>query len=101
MLTTLFALRRETITQLRRFESHIMPFGLSNAHAVYQTLVNDVLHDYLNCCVFVCLDDLLIFASKLSEHQPHIHQVLECLLENELYVNGENCKFRVKVPFHC
>lgn len=30
------------ITELRRFESHIMPFGLSNAPAVYQVLVNNV-----------------------------------------------------------
>lgn len=42
MLTTLLALRREMITELRCFESHIMPFGLSNAPAVYQVLVNNV-----------------------------------------------------------
>lgn len=88
------------ITELRRFESHIMPFGLSNAPAVYQVL-ECTIHDYLNCCVFVCLDDLLIFSSKLSEHEPQIHQVLQCLLESKLYVNRENCKFRVTVSFHC
>lgn len=90
------------ITELRRFESHIMPFGLSNAPAVYQVLVNNVqFMTTMNCCVFVCLDDLLIFSSKLSEHEPQIHQVLQCLLESKLYVNRENCKFRVTVSFHC
>lgn len=101
MLTTLLALRKEMITELRRFESHIMPFGLSNAPAVYQVLVNNVQFMTTWIVVFVCLDDLLIFSSKLSEHEPQIHQVLQCLLENKLYVNGENCKFRVTVYFHC
>lgn len=34
-----------------------MPFGLTNAPAVFQALVNDVLSEYLNCFVFVYLDD--------------------------------------------
>ncbi len=38
-----------------------MSFGLTNAPAVFQALVNDVLGEFLNKFVFVPLDDILIF----------------------------------------
>lgn len=37
-----------------------MPFGLPPA--VFQSLINDVLQDFLNSFVFVYLDDILIFS---------------------------------------
>ena len=40
-------------TLLGHFEYLVMPFGLTIAPAVFQTLINDVLRDMLNCFVFV------------------------------------------------
>lgn len=39
----------------------VIPFGLINAPAVYQCLVNDVLGDLLNCYIFIYLDDTYFF----------------------------------------
>ncbi len=64
-------------TPLGHFKCLVMPFGLTNAPAVFQALINDVLRDFLNRFVFVYLDDILIFSQTLSEHQVHIHQVLQ------------------------
>ena len=50
-----------------------MPFSLTNAPAVFQNLINDVLRDMLNCFVFVYLDDILIFSSNLQEHVQHVN----------------------------
>lgn len=44
-----------------------MPFGLSNAPAIFQALVNGLLWDMLNHYVFVYLVDILIFWT-LDEH---------------------------------
>lgn len=52
----------------------VMPFGFSNAPAVFQSLVNDVL--------------ILIFSKTLSEHTGHVRQVLQRLL-NQLIVEAE------------
>ena len=77
-----------------------MPFGLTNAPAVFQALVNDILRDMLNKFVFVYLDDILIFSHSPTDHVRHVRQVLQRLLENQLYVKAEKCEFhRSSVPF--
>ncbi|KAK7910478.1 hypothetical protein WMY93_015162 [Mugilogobius chulae] len=87
-------------TPLGHFEYLVMPFGLTNAPAVFQALINDVLRDFLNRFVFVYLDDILIFSKTLQEHEQHVRQVLQRLLENKLYVKAEKCEFHArKVSF--
>lgn len=68
-----------------------MPFGLTNAPAVFQALVNDTINQF----VFVYLDGILILSQSPSEHEQHVRQVLQCLLENKLYVKAEKCEFYV------
>ena len=75
------------------YEYLVMPFGLTNAPAVFQGLVNDVLRNLLNICVFVYLDDILIFSRSEQEHVVHVRQVLQRLLENQLFVKAEKCDF--------
>lgn len=79
-------------TPIGHFKYLVMPFGLSNAPAFIQALVNDVLRDFLNVFVFVYLDDILIYSKSLADHRRHIHLVLR-LLENKLYVKSEKCEF--------
>lgn len=61
----------------------VIPFDLTDAPSVFQALVNDVLCDILNRFLFVHLDTILIFA-KEEEHEQHVQQVLQLLLENQL-----------------
>ncbi|KAI3356920.1 hypothetical protein L3Q82_003348 [Scortum barcoo] len=63
-------------------------------------MINDVLRDMLNRFIFVYLDDILIFSRSLPEHTQHVRQVLQRLLENQLFVKAEKCEFHVsKVSF--
>ncbi|KAL4007301.1 hypothetical protein ACER0C_001153 [Sarotherodon galilaeus] len=82
-------------THIGHFEYLVMPFGLTNAPAVFQALVNDVLRDFINRCAFVYLDDILIFSKSQAEHESHVRQVLQRLLENRLFVKAEKCEFHV------
>ncbi|KAL2093003.1 hypothetical protein ACEWY4_010315 [Coilia grayii] len=66
----------------------VMAFGLINAPAVFQGLVNDVLRDMLDRFVFVYLDDILICSKTLEELKQHVRLVLRRLLENSLYVKA-------------
>lgn len=59
----------------------VMQFGLTKIPTVYQTLINEVLRNFLNVFVFVYLDDILTFSKTLEEHLVQIKSVLKHLLE--------------------
>ena len=69
-------------TSTGHWEYLVMPFGLTKAMAVFQSLVNDVLSDMINKFVFIYLDDILIFSKDPKEHTTHVHKILQRLLEN-------------------
>lgn len=51
------------------YEYLVMPFGLTNAPASFQTMINDVLREYLDIFVVIYLDDILIFSENLEKHR--------------------------------
>ena len=75
------------------FEYCIMPLGLRNAPAVFQELINNVFRCLLNMnmCLFVYLDDILIFSDTEEEHVWQIQWVLRRLMENSLFVKPKKC----------
>ncbi|XP_072770759.1 DNA-binding protein RFX2 isoform X1 [Nerophis lumbriciformis] len=87
-------------TSLGHFEYLVMPFGLTDAPAGFQALINDVMRDMLDRFVVVYLDDILVFSPTPELHIQHVRLVLQRLLENCLYVKAEKCVFHSKsVPF--
>ena len=64
-------------TRYGLFESLVMPYGLTNAPATFQNLMNDVLREFLDKFVVVYLDDILIFSDTEEEHTEHIKLVLD------------------------
>jgi hypothetical protein len=53
-----------------------MPFGLCNAPATFQRMMNDILRDILHKFVAVYLDDVYIYSRILEEHLEHLRLVL-------------------------
>lgn len=63
-----------------------MPSDVTNAHATFCAMMNQVFHEYLDQCIVVYLDDIAIFSSRLEEHQVHLRLVFDKLRHNQLYV---------------
>src|SRR6266540_829503 len=75
------------------YQFNVMPFGLINASATFQRLMNYVLHDYLNNFVVVYLDDILICSDTFEEHLAHLRKVFIKLREANLVIKLKKCKF--------
>uniref|UniRef100_A0A8H7MY12 Reverse transcriptase domain-containing protein n=1 Tax=Bionectria ochroleuca TaxID=29856 RepID=A0A8H7MY12_BIOOC len=73
-----------------------MPFGLINAPATFQRMINQVLREYLDIFVVVYLDDILIFSDDLETHKEHVHKVLKKLEDAKLLVEPEKSHFHVQ-----
>ena len=56
-----------------------MPFGLCNAPATFQRLMEKILGTLINCGVLVYLDDVLIYAETPEELIEKLSQVLKLL----------------------
>ena len=84
------------VTRYGLFEFKVMPFGLTNAPATFCTLMNKVLQPFLDKFVVVYLDDIVVYSQGLAEHLEHLRQVFQALLDNELYVKREKCRFAVE-----
>ena len=70
-----------------------MPFGVTNAPAVFVDYMNRVFRPFLDKFVVVFIDDILIYSRSKEEHEEHLRKVLEVLREKELYANGSKCEF--------
>ena len=85
------------ITHSGLYEFQVMPFGLCNAPAAFQRLMERVLSglnpDEGPSFVAVYLDDVLIFSRTLEEHLTHLRLVLDRIIEAGLKLKPSKCKF--------
>src|SRR6266542_4551125 len=56
------------LTAYGLYQFKVMPFGLVNALAIFQRLMNNVLRDYLRKFYLVYLDDIIIYSKSLMTH---------------------------------
>ena len=83
-------------TRYGHFEYLVMPFGLCNAPASFQSYINDALREYLDDFCIAYMDDVLVYSSgTLEEHIEHVRKVLVRLKERGLFVKPEKCEFHV------
>jgi hypothetical protein len=72
-----------------------MSFGLCNAPAIFQALMNDILHVFLRRFVLVFFDDILIYSATWADHLRHLRAVLLVLRQHRLFVKRSKCAFGV------
>jgi hypothetical protein len=74
------------------FQFNVMPFGLHNAPAVFQELMNTVLQGCEDFAI-AYLDDILIFSKNSEEHKKHIKIVFDRLRKHDLKLKLKKCAF--------
>lgn len=83
-----------------KYEFVRMPFGLKNAPATFQRLMDSVLRKHLGIRCFVYMDDIIIYSTNLDSHLEDIRKVLQTLREANLKVQCDKSDFlRKEVGF--
>ena len=77
------------------YQFKVMPFGLVNAPATFQALMNSIFSPYLYRFIMVYLDDILVFSRTPEEHEQHLRVVFETLRKHKLYAKSSKCKFNL------
>src|SRR5260370_3196236 len=63
-----------------------MFFGLCNSPTTFQTMMNDILHPFIDCNDAVCyMDDILIYSSSLMDHWRITQEILQTLHSYKLF----------------
>lgn len=79
------------ITSSGLYSYTVLPFGLRNAPATFQRLMNCVVADLEGCAVY--LDDVVIYSDTWDEHLQRTHALFNRLLWAQLTVNLAKCEF--------
>ncbi|MEM7375746.1 MAG: reverse transcriptase family protein [Bacteroidota bacterium] len=80
-------------TKYGQFEYLVMPMGLCNSPAPFETLTNSIFHDCIDEFLVVYMDDLLIFSKDKESHYKRLDIVLSRMKEHCLYVSPKKCSF--------
>jgi hypothetical protein len=80
-------------TRYGLFESLVMPFSLTNALAIFQNYINDILAPYMDGFCTAYLDNTLIDSDTSQEPQQHIRLVLDAFAKVGLHLKPEKCEF--------
>jgi len=79
------------------FEFTVMSFGLANAPATFQAMINHIFKDLIDKELLAYIDDLLIHARNREEHDKVLYEVLKRLRDNHLAINPAKCEWEVEV----
>ena len=79
------------VSSMGKYEFNRVPFGLAQAPAYFQRLINEVSTD----CNFATeyLDDIIIFSKTEEEHLQHLEEIFDRLKKAGLKLKLQKCSF--------
>lgn len=81
------------VTPDGQYEFNRMPFGLANAPAVFQRMMNSVLGSARYSKATAYIDDVLIYGKDPTECLIHLEEVLQLIEKANLTLNLSKCDF--------
>ena len=74
-----------------------MPFSLTNAPAIFQSLINTVLRQYLDIFVTAYIDDVLVYTNgTLEEYKQYVKTILHALQKAGMRLHLDKSVFHTK-----
>ena len=83
------------ITPMANYCYKVLPFGLKNARATYQRLLNKVFVKLIGNLMEVYIDDMLIKMEGEGSLLSDLNMVFDCLRQHNMRLNPHKCTFTV------
>ena len=83
------------VTSQGLFCYKVMPFGLKNAGATYQRLMNKMFTRQIGRNVQVYMDDMLVKSRKEEDYLADLKETFDTLRSFNMKLNPEKCAFGV------
>lgn len=80
-------------TPMGLYEYLRMPFGLCNAPATFQRLMQHCFRDEIFNILLVFLDDIIVYSEDIPEHVKRLETVFRIIREHGLKLKMSKCKF--------
>jgi len=80
-------------TMYGNYQFRVMPFGLCNAPGTFQREMNRIFFPLIGKCMFIYIDDLIIFSPTFEQHIEDLKKVFDILKDNGLKINLDKCDF--------
>ena len=79
-----------------KYEFNVTPYGLCNAGATYQRMIDMNLSGLSSTRVLAYLDDIILFSRSYEEHRNQLTEVLGVLRNHNISLNLSKCAFAMK-----
>ena len=76
-----------------KFEFNVTPYGLCNAGASYQRMIDICLSGLPPDRILAYMDDIVVFSKTFSEHLQHLEQVFQRLQHSGISLKLSKCVF--------
>ena len=83
------------VTEKGLYCYQVMPFGLKNAPATFQRLVNTVFADQLSRNMEAYIDDMIVKSKEAVDHVADLRETFMNLRKNKMMLNPKKCVFGV------
>src|ERR1044071_3413099 len=83
------------VTSQETYCYKVMPFGLKNAGATYQRLVNKMFKDQIGDIMEVYIDDMLVKYKLRTDHVTHLQEAFDILRRYQIKLNPTKRSFGV------
>lgn len=75
------------------YEFLVVPFGLTNAPATFQCVMNQIFESLLRKGMLVFMDDILVYSPTLEAHVELLTKVFEIIQLHQFYIKFSKCSF--------
>nr|KYP54600.1 Retrovirus-related Pol polyprotein from transposon 17.6 [Cajanus cajan] len=74
----------------------VMPFGIKNAGATYQRLMDKVFHQQISRNMEVYVDDMVVKTTSAEGHAADLSKVFSQIRKHNMRLNPEKCVFGIQ-----